>query len=158
MSHTVIPVLADPSILEQQFSDLRFSSFGHDDGLVLGQKLVELAQEKGWAVALSVTLGAHEIFHYCLPGTTTVNDEWIIKKRNLVFMLEQPTFLIGQRLAAEGKTVEDLGVSEDGFAAYGGGYPIMVGDDMVGQVIVSGVPQQDDHALVVEALSSLLSR
>lgn len=158
MSHTPIPVLADPEFLGKQFTDLRFSSFGHEDGLALGHKLLELAEKKGWAVALSVTLGDHEIFHYCLPGTTTVNDEWIIKKRNLVVMLGEPTFLIGQRLAAEGKTVEDLGVSSDGFAAHGGGYPIMVGDDMVGQVIVSGVPQQVDHALAVEALSSLLSR
>lgn len=151
-------MLADPAVLERQFVDLRFSSFGHEDGLTLGEKLVALAVEKGWAVAVSVTLGDHEIFHYCLPGTTTVNDEWVIKKRNLVVMLGQPTFLIGQRLSAEGKSVEDLGVSSDGFAAHGGGYPIMVGDEMVGQVVVSGVPQQDDHALAVEALSSLLFR
>jgi uncharacterized protein (UPF0303 family) len=33
---------------------------------------------------------------------------------------------------------------------------LIVNDVVVGSVIVSGVPQQDDHALVVEALSALV--
>ena len=38
---------------------------------------------------------------------------------------------------------------------HGGGYPLIVNGVVVGSVIVSGVPQQDDHALVVEALRAL---
>ena len=64
-------------------------------------------------------------------------------------------FLVGQRLAAAGKTLDALDLSEEEYAAHGGGYPLIVGDTVVGSVIVSGVPQQDDHALLVEGLSAL---
>jgi uncharacterized protein (UPF0303 family) len=90
------------------------------------------------------------------PGTKPINDNWIRRKRNLIELTGEPTFLVGQRLAAEGKTLDDLELSEVDFAPAGGGYPLIVNDVVVGSVIVSGVPQQDDHALVVEALRALV--
>lgn len=42
------------------------------------------------------------------------------------------------------------------FAVAGGGFPILVeGVGCVGAVIVSGLPQRDDHALVVEILAEM---
>jgi uncharacterized protein (UPF0303 family) len=32
----------------------------------------------------------------------------------------------------------------------------MVGNDMVGMVITSGVPHQDDHGIIVEALRAFI--
>jgi uncharacterized protein (UPF0303 family) len=43
------------------------------------------------------------------------------------------------------------------FAAHGGSFPIIVrGTGCIGAVTVSGLPQRDDHNLVVEALALLL--
>jgi uncharacterized protein (UPF0303 family) len=95
------------------------------------------------------------VFHVALPGAKPTNDNWVRRKRNLVELTGEPSFLVGQRLAAAGKTIDDLGVDEADFAPHGGGYPLIVNDVVVGSVIVSGVPQQDDHALVVEALRAL---
>jgi len=48
---------------------------------------------------------------------------------------------------------EKYGVSEADFAAHGGAFPIVVrGVGPVGVVTVSGLPQLDDHRLVVEVL------
>ena len=39
------------------------------------------------------------------------------------------------------------------FAAHGGGVPVSVGGSgVIGSVTVSGLPQREDHELVVEAL------
>jgi uncharacterized protein (UPF0303 family) len=46
---------------------------------------------------------------------------------------------------------EETGLDQS-FAAHGGGFPLFVGDTFVGAVVASGVPQQDDHAIVVESL------
>lgn len=155
MPGTPIPVLADPQDIEREFDRLTFASFSHDDAVRLGEDLVRRARDKGWAVAISVTLKDHEVFHVALPGTTEVNDQWIARKRRLVEHTSLPSFLVGQRLARDGQTLDDMGLDEASFAAHGGGYPLMVGSEMVGSVIVSGVPQQDDHALVVEGLTAL---
>jgi uncharacterized protein (UPF0303 family) len=150
-----IPVLADVADLDAEFARFRFTALDHEAAVALGEDLVRRSREKGWPMAVSVKLGDHEVFHVALPGATPINDNWIRRKRNLVELTGEPTFLVGQRLAAEGKTLDDLDLSEVDFAAAGGGYPLVVNDVVVGSVIVSGVPQQDDHALVVEALTAL---
>lgn len=128
----------------------------HEAAVALGEDLVRRSRAKGWPMAVSVKLGDHEVFHVALPGATPINDNWIRRKRNLVELTGEPTFLVGQRLAAEGKTLDDLNLDEVDFAPAGGGYPLIVNDIVLGSVIVSGVPQQDDHALVVEALAALI--
>jgi uncharacterized protein (UPF0303 family) len=150
-----IPVLADVAELEAEFAQLRLSTMDHEAALALGEDLVRRSRAKGWPMAVSVKLGDHEVFHVALPGAKPINDNWVRRKRNLVELTGEPTFLVGQRLAAQGKTIEDLGLSSVDFAPQGGGYPLIVNDAVVGSVIVSGVPQQDDHALVVEALRAL---
>ena len=156
MPASEIPVLADVAELEAEFAQLRLTSMDHEAALALGEDLVRRSRAKGWPMAVSVKLGDHEVFHVALPGATPINDNWIRRKRNLIELTGEPTFLVGQRLAAQGKTLDDLELSEVDFAPAGGGYPLIVNDVVVGSVIVSGVPQQDDHALVVEALGALV--
>jgi uncharacterized protein (UPF0303 family) len=156
MPNTVIPVLADVADLEAEFAQLRLTELDHEAAVALGEDLVRRSRAKGWPMAVSVKLGDHEVFHVALPGAKPINDNWIRRKRNLIELTGEPTFLVGQRLAAEGKTLDVLELSEVDFAPAGGGYPLIVNDVVVGSVIVSGVPQQDDHALVVEALTALV--
>ena len=156
MPASEIPVLADVADLEAEFARFRFTAMDHEAAVALGEDLVRRSRVKGWPMAVSVKLGDHEVFHVALPGATPINDNWIRRKRNLIELTGEPTFLVGQRLAAKGKTLDDLNLDEVDFAPAGGGFPLIVNDVVVGSVIVSGVPQQDDHALVVEALSALV--
>jgi len=44
------------------------------------------------------------------------------------------------------------------YAAAGGGFPLIVrGTGPVGVVLVSGLPMEEDHALIVEALEAFLA-
>ncbi len=156
MPNTEIPVLADVAELEAEFARLRFAKFDHETALALGEDLIRRSRDRGWPMAVSVKLGDHEVFHVALPGAKPINDNWIRRKRNLIELTGEPSFLVGQRLAAAGKTLDDLNLSEVDFAPAGGGYPLIVGDTVVGSAIVSGVPQQDDHALLVEALAAFI--
>ena len=48
---------------------------------------------------------------------------------------------------------------EEDYAAHGGSFPINVaGAGIVGSVTISGLPQREDHNLVVEALCLLTGR
>jgi uncharacterized protein (UPF0303 family) len=49
-------------------------------------------------------------------------------------------------------------VSFADYAIHGGGFPIYVlGVGIVGSVVLSGLPQREDHGLVVEALGEMLN-
>ncbi|MCU1403784.1 MAG: heme-degrading protein, partial [Glaciihabitans sp.] len=93
-------------------------------------------------------------------GTTADNDDWVARKIRTVRRFEQSSFLVGRRHAAAGTDfAESTGLDLSLYAAHGGCFPIVVRDaGLVGTVTVSGLLQEDDHALVVEALTEFLSR
>ncbi|WP_265521595.1 heme-degrading domain-containing protein [Oerskovia flava] len=144
--------------LEQQERDLVFATFTHDDAWRLGCLLVELATERGLGVTIDIRKGPQQVFHAALDGTTPDNDSWIERKVRVVQRFGASSYLVGRRSAARGTTfAEQHQLPLQEFAAHGGAFPVRVeGVGVVGVVTVSGLPQADDHALVVEAVTTFL--
>ena len=67
---------------------------------------------------------------------------------------------LGLQLAQSGRTLADLGaLPERDYAVHGGAFPIFVrGAGCIGAVAVSGLPQRDDHKMVVAALAATLGQ
>lgn len=140
--------------LEQQERDLIFTRFDHTDAWRLGSLLVELATERGLPVAIDIRRGAQQLFHAALAGSTADNDAWIERKVRVVERYGASSYLVGRRLAAKGQVLDaSQGVDPARFAAHGGAFPVrVVNAGVVAVVTVSGLPQAEDHALVVEAV------
>ena len=138
---------------------LVFTHFDNDDAWRLGCLLVELAQERELGVTIDVRRGTQQLFHAALPGTTADNDSWVERKVRVVERFGESSWLVGLRAAAKGTTLnEEHDLPLQQYAAHGGSFPIrVVGVGVVGAVTVSGLPQADDHALVVEALRDFLA-
>ena len=67
---------------------------------------------------------------------------------------------VGEEFRFSGKNFEESSrLDPNSFAAHGGAFPVMVRDvGCVGTVAVSGLPQRDDHRLVVETLEAYLGK
>ncbi|MFD3483370.1 MULTISPECIES: heme-degrading domain-containing protein [unclassified Streptomyces] len=146
--------------LEAQEARLVLPHFTYDDAWALGSLLAELSREREAPVAIDIRRGGQQLFHCALPGSSADNDAWIDRKRRVVERYGASSFLVGTRFRAKGSTFEDSSrLDPDRYAAHGGSFPIAVkGAGVVGTVTVSGLPQEEDHALVVEALGWLLGR
>jgi uncharacterized protein (UPF0303 family) len=146
--------------LVAQEERLRFTRFDNDDAWTLGSLLVRLGKERGLPITIDIRRHGHQLFHAALPGTAPDNDRWIERKIRVVERLNASSFLVGRRMAAKGQAMDAAyGVDPADFATHGGAFPIRVVDvGVVGVVTVSGLPQADDHALVVEALGLFLDR
>ena len=118
-----------------------------------------MGRDRGLVLTVDIRRHGHQLFHAALPGTTPDNDTWIERKIRVVNRYGDSSFLVGRRLALGGKTLDEAsGVEPILYAAHGGCFPIIVRDvGVVGTVTVSGLPQAEDHALVVEALESFLA-
>jgi uncharacterized protein (UPF0303 family) len=145
--------------LERQEERLQFTRFDNDDAWTLGNAAVALAKERQLPITVDIRRHGHQLFHAALPGTTPENDSWIERKVRVVNRFSAASYLVGQRLAAAGKSLGwDEGVDPAQYAAHGGAFPIRVRDvGVVGTITVSGLPQADDHALVVEVLERFLT-
>ena len=146
--------------LEEQERRLQVTRFDNDDAWRLGCLLVDLARERGLGVTVDIRRGPQQLFHCALPGTTADNDSWIERKIRVVLRYGASSFLVGTRHRENGTTFEAATphLNHADYAAHGGAFPIRVRDvGVVGTVTVSGLPQAEDHALVVEGLGLFLS-
>ena len=144
--------------LLQEEHDLQFTKFDEGDAWKLGSQLVDLARSRDLSVTVDIMRGSHQLFHASLRGTSPDNDEWVKRKIRTVYRFGHSSFYIGQLLKSKGKTIEQAYlVSESEYAPHGGCFPIIIkGTGVVGTITVSGLPQEEDHKLVVEALRNYL--
>jgi len=145
--------------IEAEVNELQFPRFTKDDSLNLGLLLVELGKTRKLPIAIDITKGDQVLFHVALDGATPDNEHWIRAKQRTAARYEVPSLLVGLRGRLQGGRLEDQGwYDESVYAAHGGCFPIYVsGVGAVATVTVSGLPQQQDHDLVVEALREILA-
>ncbi|HEX3786544.1 MAG TPA: heme-degrading domain-containing protein [Pseudonocardiaceae bacterium] len=144
--------------LEAQEERLVFGRFDNTDAWRLGSAMVAAATERALPITIDIRRHGHQLFHAALPGTAPDNDGWIERKINVVNRFSAASYLVGRRLAADGRTLdESAGVEPIRHAAHGGAFPIRIRNvGVVGTVTVSGLPQADDHAFVTELIAAHL--
>jgi uncharacterized protein (UPF0303 family) len=126
----------------------------------LGVLLKTLMEDRNLALAIDVRRFGQPLFYAALDGTTPDNAEWVRRKSNVVARFHRSSYAVGLNLKLNKTTLlEKYGLPTADYAAHGGSFPLTVaGAGVVGSVTVSGLPQRDDHGLVVEALCGLLGQ
>nr|WP_316655098.1 heme-degrading domain-containing protein [uncultured Gellertiella sp.] len=150
----------DLECIARQEAELCFDRFNLDMAFELGSMLHKMAASRKLPVVIDITLHAMPAFYAALPGSTRDNANWVRRKQNLVLRFLKSSYAIGLQLARQGVTVEQkYGLPGADYAPHGGSFPIHVkGTGCIGAVTVSGLPQRDDHNLVVEALAIFLKQ
>ncbi len=150
------PTLAEIAAEEQE---LQFAGFTNDDAWALGSALVSAARAARAPVAIDVRRNGHQLFKAALPGATPDNDDWIERKARVVHRFGHSSLYVGQEYRDRGTTFEAAsGLDPAQYAAHGGAVPVLVRSvGPVGVVVVSGLPQVEDHRMVVTALREHLA-
>ena len=146
--------------LLQEEQELQFTRFNETTAWQLGTQMVEHAMHENLPITIDITRGQHQLFHASMPGTSADNDEWVKRKVRLVNRFGHSSFYMGQLLKCKGKSIEqNYLIPESEFAAHGGCFPIIVKETgMVGTITVSGLPQEEDHKLVVESIRAFIAK
>jgi uncharacterized protein (UPF0303 family) len=154
---TDFPTLAELAAEEEE---LQLARFTNDDAWTLGTALVTRARAEQLPVAVEVSRHSHQLFHAALTGATPDNDSWIQRKARVVHRFGHSSLYVGQRSREAGSTFEEqFGLDPQLFVAHGGGFPLVVRDvGPIGVVVVSGLPQVEDHRMVVTALRELIAQ
>ena len=140
--------------------ELVLDTFSSDEALELGLLLLEKVRARKLPVVVDIERCGQRVFHVAAPGSAPDNACWVERKKNLVKRVWKSSYAVGLTLRAEGKTLaQKMEVSTEEFAAHGGCFPLLVrGLGFVGTVAVSGLPQKEDHDLLVETLREHLAR
>ncbi len=145
--------------LENEERELRFDDFTLDDAWLLGSRMRQAAAEEELPIAIGIVLGQQRVFHAALPGSSADNDEWLARKTRVVLRYGRASLAVGEQFREGGKDFDTASrLDPDTYAAHGGVVPIRLrGGTVIGAVGVSGLPQLDDHAFVVQQLREYLA-
>ncbi|WP_119392492.1 heme-degrading domain-containing protein [Taklimakanibacter lacteus] len=139
---------------------LRFKRFDEDTAWQIGTRLRELGEARKLPIVIDIRLAGRQLFYCAFAGSTPDNPDWVRRKSNVVLRYLKSSYRVGRELSAKNDTLDThRGVSPMDFAPHGGSFPIHVeGAGIIGAITVSGLPQREDHNLVVEALAGVLDQ
>ena len=151
-------VIEDIAVIEQQEKALRFTAFDADTAWKLGSIMRSKLLERAAGGTVEIEVAGQVLFACTTVGATPGQADWIRRKRNTVRRFARSSYAIGRALERDGDTLLTRHALEiKDYAAHGGGFPVfVVGVGCIGSVIVSGLPQRDDHGLVVSAVAQVL--
>jgi len=130
------------------------------DAVEIGQIATEIGIQRKLPIAVEVRIGDWIIYHVSLPGSTPENDWWISRKARTVMLKRHSTMY--ERVSAEERGVDwhkENNLLDETHAIHGGGLPLITkSEGFVGVLLISGLPQVEDHLLGVEVLTDFLAR
>jgi uncharacterized protein (UPF0303 family) len=145
-------------LLEEQL--LVFSNLDVIGAIELGEIAKGIGLMRNLPIAVEVRLSDWIVYHASLPGSTAENQWWIDRKARVVLLKHHSTLY--ERVSAEERGVDwynENNLSDETHAIHGGGLPLITKDQgFVGVLLISGLPQVEDHLLGVEVLTEYLAR
>ena len=145
-------------LLEDELSTTLIS-LNNEDALAIGKLATEIGISRNLPIAIQVQIGEWIVYKAALPGSKPENDGWIKRKANVVLLKHHSTMY--ERVLAEENSRDwhlDNGVEDATHAIHGGGFPLTTKEGFKGILLISGLPQVEDHLLAVEILKSYLSK
>lgn len=144
----------------RQEQALIFNSFNDDAGFQLGSALRAMAVKEKLTVAIEIALWDRKVFFASTDGATADNMDWLRRKFNVVRRYHVSSYRMVLELDRDDRMFpahRALDVAD--YALAGGGFPLRVANaGVIGAVIVSGLPQREDHNLVVRAVADHLGQ
>jgi len=132
------------------------------EAVEIGECVVKIAHEKNLPIATRVYIGDWVVFHVSLPGSDAENDRWMARKVRTVAAKGHSSMCL--RILAEEAGIAEKdwyvqnNLAESDHAIHGGAFPLRVDGVHVGTVVVSGIPQAEDHRLAVAGVRDFLAK
>jgi uncharacterized protein (UPF0303 family) len=137
---------------------LKLPSLTNSDAVEIGEIATTLGNQKRAPVTVQVRLGDWIVYHASLEGSKPENDWWINRKVAVVLLKQHSTMY--ERVSAEERGVDwhkENNLQDETHAIHGGALPLITDEGFKGVLIVSGLPQVDDHLFAVEVLTEFLA-
>jgi len=138
---------------------LKLPSLTNNDAIEIGQIAVTLGSQRKLPIAIEVRISEWIVFHASLEGSKPENDWWINRKVAVVMLNQHSTMF--ERVSAEERGADwhkENDVTDETHAIHGGALPLITEEGFKGTLIISGLPQVEDHLLAVEVLTEFLAR
>jgi uncharacterized protein (UPF0303 family) len=143
MAYTVESVLSE----EKAIADFHWD---RESLTAFGNQIVAQGKRDSLPLAVAVYYEDVRIFQGFLDGTSSKNELWVNRKINTVRAIGHST-LYSRAVMEKTGAYQELGLENHmgELAICGGGVAIRKNDQVLAVVIVSGLPHEDDHNMIM---------
>ena len=138
---------------------LRLASLSNSNAVEIGEIATQIGKARNLPIAVQVRIGEWIVYHASLQGSKPENDWWISRKVAVVMLKQHST--MHERVSAEERGVDwhkENNLEDETHAIHGGAVPLNTNEGFKGILIISGLPQVEDHLFAVEVLTEFLAR
>ena len=138
---------------------LRITALSNSDAMEIGEIATQIGKLRSLPITIEVRIGDWTVYHASLNGSRPENDLWIKRKAAVVNLKQHSTMY--ERVSAEERGVDwhkENNLRDETHAIHGGALPLITDEGFVGILIISGLPQVEDHLFAVEVLTEFLAR
>ena len=138
---------------------LKLSSLTNSDAVVIGEIATTLGNQKIAPITVQVRIGDWIVFHASLQGSKPENDWWINRKVAVVMLKQHSTMY--ERVSTEERGVDwhkENNLQDETHAIHGGALPLITNEGFKGILVISGLPQVEDHLFAVEVITEFLAQ
>ena len=147
-------VADDIAKVAEQEKLLAFTAFDEATAFSIGTALRERALAEKMPVVIQISVWDRLLFYAALPGSSNSNFDWVRRKINVVKMFQKSTYrMVLEQNSADRAFKIAQGLPVTDYVLAGGGFPLVIkGVGAVGAFGVSGLPEREDHGVIVDAL------
>ena len=153
-------VAEDIELIKRQEAALVFDAFDEAVAFEIGSAIRARALAENLPIVVDIRTFDRPLFYAAMPGSNASNPDWARRKTNVVKRFLRSTYrmvLEQQRPDRTFKVGEGLDIAD--YVLAGGGFPVTVkGAGVIGAIAVSGLPEREDHGVVVDAVASFLGQ
>lgn len=134
--------------------ELSFDSFNNEDAYNIASYIVRrIKKEKLKNLRIRVVLNDEIVFQYLMEGKK--GDIWLNRKQRTIEKFRHSGYYLFLENEEHG-TYKDY-ENDESLVICGGSFPIIVNDQMIGSIIVSGFTHEEDHQIIVDVLKEYKS-
>lgn len=138
----------------RQETTFQFTVFDEATAFAIGSAIRARGLAENMPIVIEISIWDRLLFYAALPGSSSSNANWVRRKINVVRMFNRSTYgMVLQEQRPDRTFKPGAGLDPKDYVLAGGGFPIMIrGVGAVGVIGVSGLPERQDHGVIVDAL------
>ena len=147
-------VADDIARIAKQEKRLAFPAFDEATAFAIGSSIRERGLAEKLPIVIQISVWDRLLFYAALPGSSSSNFDWVRRKINVVKMFQKSTYrMVLEQNSPDRAFKTGHGLPVTDYVLAGGGFPVLIKDvGAVGAFGVSGLPEREDHGVVVDAL------
>jgi uncharacterized protein (UPF0303 family) len=150
----------DIQTIKRQEAELVFDRFDEAVAFEIGAAIRQRALKEDLPIVVDIRSFDRPLFYAAMPGSNGSNPEWARRKTNVVKRYLKSTYRMVLEMQRPDRTFRPGdGLDSADYVLAGGGFPVSVKNaGVIGVIAVSGLPERDDHGVIVAALCDHLGK